>query len=265
MLRNNTAGSGTIEYYGNAGWITISPILDGSSAAQAATSPQLIKNVTGTTASGYYYILVAGIATQVYCDMSGSNAYMLAMRFSNGEPTFSFASSYWTDGATNLNATGDPLTNIDIKNGAVWNGVNVTEMRLTASGSVNGYTANPLYFGPFGTTCNGIFNSGNNVFDGQIVYSRAQWLAWLNACTGKAASDFDSQPNCNQDAVNNLGTGTYARTRLGWAGNNEADCGTNDSNIGVGCFTSPTLNVGCGGISWQPSGAGRAHGWLWVR
>jgi hypothetical protein len=264
MLRNNTAGSGTIEYYGNAGWITVSPILDGSSAAQAAQSAQIIKNVTGTTASGYYYILVAGIATQVYCDMSGSSAWMLLMRTSNQtvgggaqSTAISYSSAYWTNGATGLNDTGDPTSRIDIKNGALWNGWTVTQLRVTAANSnqPGSFSANPLVTtGSFGATANTIFSQGNNSYDANVAIGRSTWLNWLNSVTGKAVSDFDTQPNCNRDSINENGY-----VRLGISMNNEADCNTNDSAVGFG-----VLGYGTGGFSWNPSSAANGHGWLWA-
>lgn len=46
---------------------------DGSTAAQAAPSAKYIKDITGTTTSGLYWILINNVPTQLYCDMSSIN------------------------------------------------------------------------------------------------------------------------------------------------------------------------------------------------
>ena len=235
---------------------------DGSSSNYSAASAQAIKNLTGTTTSGYYWITVGGTPTQVWCDMSGSTAWMLLMRLSSGGNTFSYDSAYWQN-TTGLNDTSNPLINIDIKNGQMWSFANVSTLRLTGSTNATLYTANPLTFGFFGVTPHAIFNAGSNAWDAQVGYSRAEWLAWSVAACGNAVSNFDTQPNCNTTAINNTGTGTYARVRIGWCGNNENDCATNDSFVGPGgFFNGAQLNGGA--QSWTPAVYTPAHMWLWT-
>jgi hypothetical protein len=259
---NSSIGTGVIEFYNASAWLTLSVAADGSSASQAGNSAQTIKNLTGTTTSGYYWITVGGTATQVWCDMSGATAWMLLMRLSSGGNVFYYDSAYWQNN-TGLNATADPLTNTDIKNGALWASTTITTMRLTGSTSATSYTANPLTFGTFNATANTIFNAGSNTWDAQVGYTRAEWLAWsVNAC-GNVVSNFDTQPNCNTTTVNNTGTGSYARVRIGWAGNNENDCGTNDSFVGPGGFFNGTQLNG-GAQSWTPQVYTPAHMWLWA-
>lgn len=235
---------------------------DGSSAAAAGTSAQAIKNLTGTTTSGYYWITVGGSPTQVWCDMSGATAWMLLMRLSSGGNVFSYDSAYWQN-TTGLNATSDPLTNTDIKNGQMWGFANISTMRLTGSTNTVLYTANPLTFGAFNATANTIFNAGSNTWDAQVGYTRAEWLAWGRDACGNTVANFDTQPNCNTTTINNTGTGPYARVRIGWCGNNENDCGTNDSWVGPGGFWNGTQFNG-GAQSWSPSVYTPAHMWLWT-
>jgi hypothetical protein len=235
---------------------------DGSSSTYSAVSAQAIKNLTGTTTSGYYWITVGGTPTQVWCDMSSSTAWMLLMRLSSGGSTFSYDSAYWQN-TTGLNDTSNPLTNTDIKNGQMWSFANVSSLRLTGSTSATSYTSNPLTFGTFNASSYTIFNAGSNTWDAQVGYSRAEWLAWGAAACGATPSNFDTQPNCNTTAINNTGTGPYARVRIGWCGNNENDCGTNDSWVGPGGYYNGTQSNG-GAQSWTPSVYTPAHMWIWT-
>ncbi len=69
---------------------------------------------------------------------------------------------------------------------------------------------------------------------------RAAWKALIN--------NSSLQPNCNREAINNDVPG-YVRTRIGILGNNENDCGSPDSYIGIGnagapCGPQPERPVG---------------------
>jgi hypothetical protein len=262
-IRYNTSNNTPEVWNGNLWASIIIASADGSSVQASATSAQAIKSITGTTTSGYYWITVGGTPTQVWCDMTGATAWMLLMRLSSGGNTFGYDSAFWQNGTTGLNATGDPLTNIDIKNGQMWGFANVTTMRLTGSTNATLYTANPLTFGAFSATPNTIFNAGSNTWDAQVGYTRAEWLAWGVAACGNTVANFDSQPNCNTTCVNNTGTGPYARVRIGWCGNNENDCATNDSWVGPGGFWNGTQFNG-GAQSWSPNVYTPAHMWLWT-
>ncbi len=94
--------------------ITISPVndaptwvADGSTALKAAASPAAIKALTGTTQDGVYWVLVNGVATQVYCLMDSaidSGGWMLAMKAANTGGTFGYFSPHWVQ-STTLNPT----------------------------------------------------------------------------------------------------------------------------------------------------------------
>jgi hypothetical protein len=261
---NNSIGNGIIEYYNAGGsWLTLSVAADGSSAAQAGFSAQTIKNLSGTTTSGYYWITLGGTPRQVWCDMSTSIGWMLAMRCANNTNTFRYAASYWTDSST-LNETADPLTNTDIKNNYLWQNFACTTIRLTGSQTTTAYTSNPLVFTGFNATLNTIFNQGNAIYDGNIALGRTAWLNWFNAVTATATSVFDNQPNCNVDQIN--ANYTYAGARIGLVMNNENDCGTDDAAVGFGTYGNSNSGdgTGCGGTSWNPGNQYRGHGWLWI-
>jgi hypothetical protein len=260
-FRFNTTTS-VIEYYNSSTWVSVG-LADGSSYATAALNAQSIKNLTSTTTSGYYYISLNGTPRQVYCDMSGSTAWMLAMRCANNTNTFRYAASYWTDNST-LNESSDPLTNIDIKNNYLWQSFTFTQLRLTGSQTTTSYNSNPLVFTGFNTTLNTMFNAGNNIYDSNVALGRSAWLSWFNSVTGTATSVFDNQPNCNVDQIN--ANYTYAGARIGLVMNNENDCGSDDSAVGFGTYgySDNTNGTGAGGTSWNPNTQYRGHGWLWI-
>lgn len=262
-LRYSTTNNQPEVWNGNLWASVIIANADGSSPSAAAVSAQAIKNITGTTTSGYYYITLGGTARQVWCDMSGATAWMLAMRCENNGNTFRFQSAYWTDN-NNLNETSDPTANVPMKNNFLWQNYTITNIRLTGSQTTTAYNANPLIFSGFSTTLNGIFNSGNNIYDANIALGRTAWLNWFTAVTGVSASVFDNQPNCNVDQIN--ANYTYAGARIGIVFNNENDCSSDDAAAGFGTYGNSNINegVGAGGTQWNPTNNYRAHGWLWV-
>ena len=236
---------------------------DGSDAAHAGTSAATIKALTGTTTSGYYWINLPNAgATQVYCDMSGATAWMLAMRATSGDATFGYNATYWTDN-TGLNPTGNPATAINIKNNALWQNFTVSNIRLTASTSAASLTSNPTTnFGTFNATLNTIFNGGDNIYNTQVNWGRTNWINWANAVGGMGSTPWDNQPNCNEDRIN--ASYVFHKVRLGISFNNEADCLTNDSGVGIGLWRNGLGDRNGIANRWNPDQWYDAHTWLWV-
>ena len=90
----------------------------GSSQSCPAYSPQEIYNLYGTTTNGTYWLLVNGVAQQVYSIMDTAidgGGYVLVMKGASGANTFQYSSTHWTTNST-LNDTSGYLRRNDTAN-----------------------------------------------------------------------------------------------------------------------------------------------------
>lgn len=105
----------------------------GKTEACAAPSAQAIKDLTNTNSNGVYWILVSGVATQVYSIMDSAmdgGGWMLAMKGANNTATFNYSSNYWTTANTLNTASPAPnsaSTNTDAKY-SVFNSVQASKV-----------------------------------------------------------------------------------------------------------------------------------------
>jgi hypothetical protein len=103
--------------YAGSTLTTLYNYFDGSTAARAAPSALYIKNLTGTTTNGVYWINLPTVgATQVYCIMDSAvdgGGWMMAMKATRGT-TFNYDSTHWTT-ATTLNPSDNTRNDADAK------------------------------------------------------------------------------------------------------------------------------------------------------
>lgn len=90
---------------------------DGSTAERAAPSALYIKNMTGTSTNGVYWINLPTVGpTQIYCIMDSTvdgGGWMMAMKATRGT-TFPYDSSHWTT-VTTLNPSDNTRNDADAK------------------------------------------------------------------------------------------------------------------------------------------------------
>lgn len=251
--------TGWLEVYANGAWGNAGVNLGlGASAASAAASAIAIKNATGTTTDGFYWINLPTVgATRVYCDMNtNGGGWMLAAKIYNNSSQFNgYNSADWTS-TTIFNETQEPTYGGHIKTNAFVYYAQ-TAVRLCFNN-----VSNNLYetgWSSFGSL-QSIFNSGTNRASQN---SRATWIAWLNA--GGINYTFGSQPNCNAAGANQ----SYSYSaRLGISMNNEGDCTSNDSFLGFGVTGGSPGSYGAGASDWNSGSylnSGYQIGYIWVK
>lgn len=229
----------------------------------AATSCKAIKAANGAAPNGVYTIAPAGTAYAVYCDMTtDGGGWTLAMKGAAGSAAFVYSAAEWTNaGAVNAGSTN--LTAEDAKFQA-FDDLPMDEVRAQTTNAAGNGTitlANPAP----ATTLLSIFQGGT--FRATNL-GRAAWLASQNGTI--------LQPNCNEEGFNV--NGTYAKARIGLQANQENDCGSSDSVVGIGvaatsCGNASTFSSGfhsgpqCGPHDPAvPAVAGvAADFWVWVR
>lgn len=119
MIRHNTTW-GITEYFDGINWREIASnyiAADGSSAALAAESAEVIKFLTKTNTNGTYWINLPTVGpTQTFCIMDNAFAgggWMMVMKATTGT-TFNYSANYWTT-ANTLNPTETNQNNGDAK------------------------------------------------------------------------------------------------------------------------------------------------------
>jgi hypothetical protein len=240
-----------IEFQTNSGsWIGIG-VQDGSTFSNAALSAAAIKSLTGTTTDGFYWILIGGTPTQVWCDMNNDGGgWMLAMQTADNNSSWTYDDGLWTN--TTLVNEGQPWNFSGHIKTRVYTTQSFTQIRMVAGRTLsNGLIENWSYSNMISLMSSGQ-NSGN---------SRTAWINWFTAGVG---ADPLLQPNCNQIGVNKAFN--YMYVKLGITANNEGDCSTNDSGFGWGVRgISPYGNVNAFGAFSSSGRNNNYYGSIFVR
>ena len=226
-------------------------VCDASTCRTLYGSCQEILLANPSSPSGAYWVAPAGqgSAAEVYCDMTtAGGGWTLALKANGANPTFAYDAPIWTN-TTLLNPTSVDMTPTDAKFASFLNQpvsevlVMMTAGGMTRSVVIEGTAANlaALVGGSYRATTLG----------------RTAWLGLLPGNT--------IQPNCNREGFANSFGDPHARVRIGILGNQEGDCGSTDSWLGVGgnvlagngCFGSEARpSVGqVGGGACAPAGA----------
>jgi hypothetical protein len=221
----------------------------------------------GATSSGVYTISAGGQSYDVYCDMTtNGGGWTLVMKGSATSSVFDFNSTHWVTTST-LNDSVPELAVGDAKYRA-FNDLAFTSARIDTTNDV-GVGSITVPNPSAGSTLRALFAAGT------MQLTNAGRAAWLASQAGTTL-----QQNCNREGFN-VG-GIYVRARLGLEANQENDCGTSDSVVGIGLLDTSLAFVGntAGPFSagyesspgigpWSPftpvvPGRGASF-WLWVR
>ena len=243
--------SGYVEVYYNSTWNN-TPInfSVGSTQSNPGSSAASIKALSGTTTDGWYWVTLPTVgATYVYCDMNtNGGGWMLAAKVYTDTSRFNgYSSTDWTTVGL-FNQIQGPTYAGHIKSDVFNYWVTTVGLRLCT-----GTVTNNLYENWVGYSMVSLMNATTQ----NSQNTRSQWLAFIEAGGGTAASNFSGQPNCNQAGTNK---NYNYNARIGISMNNEGDCSSNDSAAGFGGTFGP-----CGWTSWSPTATGTLVGYIWVK
>jgi hypothetical protein len=210
------------------------------------------------TAQSGVYTLDAGTGPfRAYCELEeDGGGWTLALKVNGVETTFAYDAGIWEDQA--LLSPGEPgLDRVEAKL-ETWNAVPFAELRLGLEHPIESGDVRWLVIPLAADSLHELFSSGEHR---PTSVGREAWKGLLEGSS--------LQLHCNREGSNNYHQQT--RVRLGILGNQEDDCGSPDSRLGIGgagtICGSPTPSVG-NTACFEPDNGDvsfAAFGWLLVR
>ncbi len=228
-----------------------------------AKSCNEIKTQNAGAASGVYTIDPDGAGGadpfQAYCDMTNDGGgWTLAIKANGDQTTFAFSAALWTDNT--LLATDKPDLDKNEAKLQSFNNLAFTNVRVTLDDGVNAVKS--LVIPQASTSLYDLFTGAY----AETTLGRDAWKATL--------TDASLQPYCNREGFNSdPAGGGWPKVRIGIVSNQENDCGSPDSWLGVGsngaapCGPGPARYVG-NMAGCTPDNGDRsltAFGYVWVR
>jgi hypothetical protein len=181
-----------------------------------------------TLPSGAYQLDTAGVVWRTYCDMDhDGGGWTLLLKTDGRAQTFAFDAPIWTDD-TLIEPTPVDLSLTEAKL-AGYAGLSMVELRVVLAppdtpDDTRAVTS-PLAADSLATAIASGFTP--------LTVSRAAWLALVPGAI--------LQQNCGVSGIDAAGSDAlHARARIGVIANQENDCVTPDSFVGVGTFESMT-------------------------
>ena len=217
----------------------------GLTADTAAPTARAIKNITGTTADGVYWINLPVVGpTQCYCLMDtkwDGGGWMLAMKATRGT-TFQYTSNYWTTNNT-LNPTDVTLNDADAKfntmnyfqaNDIMAKFPDATQVGGTMGAGTGTWTWDEKSFYRRRTTLINFFSTVSDYYK----LAEADVTNW----SGHLNGPFSAQAGYRRYGFNIVTGGREARWGFSW--NNETSPGSNDVDSGIGLGSRPLYSCG---------------------
>jgi hypothetical protein len=219
---------------------------NGATDEPFSVRPVSCSTVNRGSPSGVYEIDPDGAGAiapfAAYCDMTtNGGGWTLALKADGRAATFIYDAAYWTN--TVLLNPGS--TNNEFREAKLASFTGTSFNELMAGFSANGYHRNIVLSVLPQSSLQTLFASGTV----SVGPGRAGWLA--------AIQNSSLQLNCNLQGINiNPVPAVSQRVRVGILGNNENDCASADSRLGIGgygsnCATLLNQSVGstarCGG------------------
>lgn len=185
---------------------------------------------------GVYQITPAGSeAFSAYCDMTTmGGGWTLALKIDGDKPTFDYDSAEWTS----QNAYAPDQPDLDTTEAKLDTYTQVSFDQILVVNDVGGVVSR-IRIDHSATSLYDVFSPG-----ALVTFSMGR-SAWLDSVAGASLQD-----NCNLEGFN-IANG-YNKVRLGIVGNNENDCESHDSRIGIGA--GGCADCGCDGMDGPRAG-----------
>jgi hypothetical protein len=191
------------------------------------TSCKALKSKNPQAASGLYSIDPDGNggnpAFDAYCEMTiDGGGWTLALKADGSKQTFNYGAALWTNNATfQTNFPGLDRNEAKLQ---AWNSVPFTDILVGIEQPVGN-------LGPLQLKTQKITITRPSLF---ALFSPNTYVATMVGRTAWKALIATSslQPNCNREGFNN--TNPYSSVRIGIVGNDQNDCNSPDSLLGLG-------------------------------
>ncbi|MBN2799239.1 MAG: hypothetical protein JXX28_08855, partial [Deltaproteobacteria bacterium] len=213
-------------------------VLGTAAACPARHCADVLENVDDASDGAYWVDSIGSTAPYLaYCDMSTEGGgWTLALKADGTQPTFSYDAAYWTNTSL-LNPTSADLSHTQAKLEPFLS-MPFSEVMAGIAYPID--TSGDLFLTTLVLPQGG--SSLRSLFSGGYVATTQGRAAWKGLMAGSSL-----QPNCNKEGFNVYHS--YSRVRVGIYANQEGDCGSPDSRLGIGgqgstCGQLDGLSVG---------------------